>query len=628
MIKPIQSLRAFAVTIVVLFHLGISMFDRGYLGVDIFFTVSGFVIYLAYFNKIKQNSDIISFLNSRFFRLFPAYLVVAAIVVAYGFLFFLPADRSALVNDGLYSAFGAINIYYIFTTNYFSIDTEYRPFLHFWSLAVEQQYYFLFSIYIFLYLYTKKINFLKIAESENANLYFITSTTILSLVLSSYIRDIYSPADFFNPATRAWQFGIGMIFAEFARRKGADIESLNNISISIFIFNISILLLIYVSIVGVFDRLLYDQIIIAFLVAIISLISSTSIKKSKLDGNIFQWIGKISYSIYLVHWPIIVFYRFTVNRPFQWMEMVLLVALTLVMSALLHYCVEVPWKKWPVGKRWPRIATLSLVCAATLLSGKMVNAALYDQGDYNRRVEIRSVAGVRANIDSHCKRQSTNFNHGIICDIVTRPNAPVISIMGDSHVVPLVPALSEQSQYNIRLYIATGCLPLRKMAYNNHQQRVLCGHFFDTAFRQQPDGQLTILIARWNGYSDHVDSKQMIEKALAETMRKSRGPVRIMQQPYEFKELLPFAVSYLPAGQGLDRFKPAQGFFADGVPAVAGAVGLTKPEIIYTRPILCNMAGQSASEPNSCIYSHDRGLFYADDNHLLPTVASELSVVR
>lgn len=627
MIKPIQSLRAFAVIIVVLFHLNISVLERGYLGVDIFFTVSGFVIYMAYFEKIKRKRDIISFLSSRFFRLFPAYLVVTASVISFGYLLFLPADKNQLIIDGIYSVFSIINVYYIFTTNYFSIDTEYRPFLHFWSLAVEQQFYVIFSLYILMYLYAKNKNFLKIAQSPNANLYMIISITFVSFLLSGYLREIHSPADFFNPVTRSWQFGVGMIFAELSRRK-SDAHIPKNFHTSLVLFYGSTFLLFYVAIIGFFENLLYDQLIISLLVAVICVIASHSVKKSILDSDIVQWIGQVSYSVYLVHWPVIVFYRFTVNRPFEIFEMALLVAVTLAMSALLHYSVEIPWKKWPTGKRWPRFAALLLLCVAALAAGKIVSAALYSHDDYDRRTQIRNVAGTRADIDQYCKRQPTDYNHGIICDIMNNPGAPVISIMGDSHVVPLVPALRKQTKYSIRLYIATGCLPLRNMAYTNHQQRVLCSEFFDAAFKQQPDGRLVILVARWNGYSEHVGSKQAIEKALAETMRMSHGPIQIMQQPFEFKELLPFALSYMRDGLELYHFKPTQGFFADGIPTVGATDGPMQPEIIYTRQILCNMVKRSKTEPNACIYSQDRGLFYADDNHLLPTIASELNVVK
>ncbi len=625
MIKPIQSLRAFAVIVVLLFHLNIATFNRGYLGVDIFFTVSGFVIYISYINKINNGREILNFLKSRFFRLFPAYLVTSILTITFGIFFLLPQDMESIIVDGIFSIIGIINIYYLLTTNYFSIDADYRPFLHFWSLAVEQQYYIMFSLYTFGLIRLNRIFSNKITNNKNISLLLLLAISIFSFILSFFARKIYLPADFFNPFTRAWQFGIGMIFAQLTKNS-SNFSLRFNYKLILLGFYAALLLMFFVTMHGIFKNIIFDQLILACSVAIICYISSTSIKKSWVDGFIIQWIGKISYSLYLVHWPLIVFYQFTINRAFDPIEMIALTIVTFVLSAVLHYKVEVPWKSWPPRTFWRRLGWLTAALSMAALSGVLATKSLFNPADHNFRVAARQNAGIRANIDDYCVRRPAKFNHGIVCDIIVKQGAPTITIMGDSHVVPLVPALTRQAKYNITIYVQTGCLPLKGIIYKSYDQRVLCDRFFDAALNEQQAEQPLILVARWNGYFELVASKQNIVDALDRTVNGTRAKIAIVQQPYEFDQLLPFAVAYARSTDVIGSIKPRQGFFPDGFPHVS-AGALRTPKIIETRKTLCALSEKKRTTTNACFFSPDRGLFYADDNHLLPSIAAQLKIV-
>jgi peptidoglycan/LPS O-acetylase OafA/YrhL len=627
MINSIQGLRAYAVVIVLLYHLKIGLFSRGYLGVDIFFTISGFVIYLAYAEKMSQKDQIYEFLKGRFFRLFPAYFVTTVIVACISVSFLLPQDAYRDIIDSLYSLSNTVNIYYLLSINYFSVDSDYRPLLHLWSLSVEQQYYFGLAIFAYLLFLMRKYYENIFLYLSRFKILLLSVVIIVSLTLSWIVRGIYEPADFFNPVTRAWQFGIGMMAAELFTKLGeADANRFSKYNGTIFTTLILIALII-ASNFKLFSQNIFDQFVLSIVTSLLCFISALGASAKLLEAAVVQWLGKISYSLYLVHWPIIVFYRYLVNRAFNLTEIVGLALAAIGTAALLHYTVEAPWRSWSINNWRRRIFAFATSAVAFASVALALSHISFGGVDRDFRISARSVSGVRAEIDQHCIRRSGQNGHGIICEIKGRNAGPSLTLMGDSHLVPFVPSLAENAETDITLYISTGCLPLSGVKYVTYEHQSLCGNFFDKAWEEQPDGRPVILVARWNGYEALVRNPEHISSALDRTVARAKGVLSIVQQPHEYATQLPFAVGYSSSIRVLQHIRPRTVWFSDGIPPLLKAP-IKKPMLIMTRKQICDIPGTQVNENKNCFFSEKHGLFFSDDNHIVPSIAHRVRIIK
>ena len=203
--NDIDTLRAISVLSVIIFHIDNFVFPKGYLGVDIFFVISGYVITISIVNNFKKDSFSFSkFYLKRARRILPNLLFIILITTILASLILLTADLKRF-SESLVSALAFVsNFYFWLTGGYFSTNDQLKPLLHLWSLSVEEQFYLFFPIFLFfLYKIFKKIN------------YFLIGIIIVSLI--SFFLNLYflshSDTIFFLFPTRAWQFGIGSALA-------------------------------------------------------------------------------------------------------------------------------------------------------------------------------------------------------------------------------------------------------------------------------------------------------------------------------------------------------------------------------------------------------------------------------
>ena len=234
----LDGLRAIAVIAVIINHFNKELLASGYLGVDIFFVISGYVITSSLISRgINEFGTFISsFYKRRIKRLLPALI---AYIFPISFLIWIidPIPQAAL-RTGLTSIFGLSN-FYLFksATNYFAISTELNPFTHTWSLAVEEQFYFVFPIIIWLCSFNKNIS-----ESRR-NLFIILLTlSIPSLIAFIILYTNNQPAAYFLMPTRFWEIAFGSLTYIFFTEKSSLKEQINKLNPSIiFIFLISVL---------------------------------------------------------------------------------------------------------------------------------------------------------------------------------------------------------------------------------------------------------------------------------------------------------------------------------------------------------------------------------------------------
>jgi peptidoglycan/LPS O-acetylase OafA/YrhL len=356
--KEIQFLRAVAVTLVVLSHLGIGMFSGGFVGVDMFFVVSGFVIGLTMVNEQVTTGKVsfTRFFERRFFRIFPplSFMVVVMTVYAYFVVpftkaqdFFIQQARAALFSYG--------NFFYMFRKlDYFVQSGDITFFLHTWSLGVEEQFYIALPLVLGLLALIGR----GFDASQRIRIWtigFVVLGLASAVVMFGSSQESYGWFDpqfrpgflFYSPFTRAWEFFLGLLVAIAVLRYEQGKKYLGSVMrtvLSVF----SILVIVYVLVTRVDGN--GSQIPASALTALATGLLIFSLSGSKLDAQrffgigVFQAIGNSSYSIYLWHW-IGVSISLDLMRPDSSIDKTILVAASMLPAVISFRFIEQPFRK-------------------------------------------------------------------------------------------------------------------------------------------------------------------------------------------------------------------------------------------------------------------------------------------
>jgi len=302
----IDGLRALAVFSVIIYHakipfFGKHLFQGGFLGVDIFFVISGYLISFLILKELKTTNkfSFLNFYERRIRRIIPLLLLVIFVSILFAGYFFLPTSLIDFLKSVFFSICFSSNYYFYYTNQiYGSEDSLLKPLLHTWSLSVEEQFYILFPLFLWIiYKYFKKFLF-KI-------LIFIF---IISLISTEIISIYYPKINFYFLNVRIWELLSGSLLAYL---------QLNNYNKSYKLFNLLPTLgvfLIIISILFINDKIslpsIYSTPVVFGTCLIIRYTNKKEFVFRILSNKIFVFFGLISYSLYLWHYPIFTFYRY------------------------------------------------------------------------------------------------------------------------------------------------------------------------------------------------------------------------------------------------------------------------------------------------------------------------------
>lgn len=284
-------LRAVAVTAVVLFHFQINGFSGGYIGVDVFFVISGFLMTKIIVSKLYVNDfNLFDFLIRRAKRIIPALFFLTVILIIFGWFYLLPADYVILTKSVISSNLFISNFYFLNQPGYFSPSAHENLLLHTWSLSAEWQFYIIYPILLmgcFRYFAFKTVRL------------FILILTLFSLFLSVTLSSLYPNLSYYMLHTRGWEMLAGGVVFLYPLNKTSKTSNLTLI--------VS-LVLIFVPIFAFTSENVWPG-YLALLPVVGSMLllwgSNSSIMFFKF--GFFQYLGKISYSFYLWHWPIVAY---------------------------------------------------------------------------------------------------------------------------------------------------------------------------------------------------------------------------------------------------------------------------------------------------------------------------------
>ncbi len=318
-IDKLDFLRGISIIAVLLFHFDLLNFRYGYLGVDIFFLVSGFILTKIYFDRINNFKQLLNFYIKRFKRLFPLLSFITILTLLISIIFFLPSHLIMNAKHAFSAITFASNIIFWGETNYFDVASHYKPLLHTWSLSLEFQYYICVGIF---WLFINKI------FRKNLKAIIII---LLILIVTSISGNFYFSErinfNFYMLPFRGWEFGIGMLGAFlFKSQKLKSYFATYNFD---FIFLI-LIIFIFIDFFSLNYISLLPQLIICFIV-FCYLIFGSNLSKNNFIKSV-SLIGTASYPIYLVHWPILVIYSYSVFREIQEFERLLLLILSILMG--------------------------------------------------------------------------------------------------------------------------------------------------------------------------------------------------------------------------------------------------------------------------------------------------------
>ena len=325
----IDTLRGISVISVIIFHINNSFFPYGYLGVDLFFVISGYVISKSIASSFKnRNFSFYKFYLKRIKRILPALLLVLLISLISAAIILLSADLKRF-SESLIASLGFVsNFYFWLTGGYFSTNDQLKPILHLWSLSVEEQFYLFFPIFLFfLYRFFNQLKYYLIG---------IILVSIISFSLNLYFIS-HSDTVFFLFPARIWQFGIGASLALSPKLK------IKNLWVDTIYLILAAFLIIYNFLNTV--EFLPD----ATLMCIgLGLILFKKINEKNFLYNFFKikpliFTGLISYSLYLWHWPIISFLKYIYIEGIPYYIIFLSLVLIFILSILSWQFIEQPF---------------------------------------------------------------------------------------------------------------------------------------------------------------------------------------------------------------------------------------------------------------------------------------------
>ena len=329
----IDGLRAIAIIPVILFHLG--YLSNGYLGVDIFFVISGYLITGLVYNEVVENKfSILKFYERRIRRIFPLVLFTTLIAFLLGLIFMLPDDLENLSQSVFASNFSANNILMKITSaDYWAVKNDYKPLMHTWSLGIEEQFYLLYPV-IFFFLNGDKKKFI---------LPLLIFLTILSLTAFFNSTDVSSK--FYFLQYRFFELSIGGICAiYFSKRKGF-INSSKSQYILYLLISILVFLLFFNSIKSNDIKVLTTTILTAGILVLGGLhFENNSLYKVLISNRVFTGIGKISFSLYMWHQIVFAFSRYFLVDVITLNYAITLSIIVLVLSIISYFVIENPFR--------------------------------------------------------------------------------------------------------------------------------------------------------------------------------------------------------------------------------------------------------------------------------------------
>jgi peptidoglycan/LPS O-acetylase OafA/YrhL len=446
--SDIDGLRAIAVMLVVNFHGFPDVLRGGFIGVDIFFVISGFLITGIIARELDgRRFSLITFYNRRIRRIFPALIVLLATVMVPGWLWMLPAPYAQLSRDVAASAAFSANIALLVSSGYFDIEAAKKPLLHLWSLGIEEQFYLAWPLILMLAV-RLRWNLISVAAA----------IAIASFLLNVALIGSDPVATFYLPFTRAWELLAGGLLAcvwsridqsEWASNWRAAL-GLGLIAIALATLNVHRAFPGWWALLPVAGS------------ALLLSAPASWINARLLSWPPMVWIGLISYPLYLWHWPLLVMPAIIKFGPLTDIERELILLGCTFLAWGTYWFIERPFR---FGQPIPfKAASLAGAMAVVAIAGVVA----YQARGFDLRLpaEIRAMADVpeqTAQWRVHQCLLDLGHETAFAEDCVDRNRRPLLLVWGDSTAGALMPGLRKAQEargFGVAQLTASSCVPM------------------------------------------------------------------------------------------------------------------------------------------------------------------------
>lgn len=640
----IDGLRAVAVLPVLLFHGGVPGFAGGFVGVDVFFVISGYLISSIILEDLYAGRfSLLMFYERRVRRIIPALFAMLLVAMALGTLLLLPEDLMNLGQSAAAAALSLSNLLFWHETGYFDTAAEYKPLLHTWSLGVEEQFYILFPLILSLLF----------RGSRRVALAMLGLAALLSLALAELGP---RAAAFYLAPSRAWELLLGAFLAlgvvPAPARKGMR-DALSLAGLGLIAWSV-----VRLSPDTWFPGLAALPPCLGAALVIYAGASGTSLGGRLLSFAPLVFVGLISYSLYLWHWPLLVFARSYAARDLTTLEAAAVLALSGVVAALSWRWIERPFRGRRSVLSRPRLfATTGAVAAATVAAGLALHLSHGLPGRLPTSA-MRLADGVRERAaGAGCASPSLQaIQRADLCHIGAEAGTRVTFLLwGDSHAGMLRTALSSVAARTGRTGLfagSPGCPPLLDLdvltpgGADREPCREINGAVMRMALRQA-EIDTVVLAAHWSLYATGVRLSQpdgrrvrLLDARAAgdvspaneaafqrglrrtvETLAAAGKRVVLVGPVPEVEASVPWTLGLAAwRGQEVD-IRPSRSEFEARNHATLSTMlrlsGLGPVTVLHPESVLCDASRCRVEEGGRTLYS--------DDNHLSVSGATSLS---
>lgn len=643
--SEIDGLRAVAVLPVIFFHAGFKGFSGGFVGVDVFFVISGFLITsLLIEQKRNQTYSLISFYEKRARRILPAMYAVIFACLPFAWHVMDHAEFRSFGRSILAVLFFVSNIFFWKQTDYFDQAADLKPLLHTWSLGVEEQFYILFPLALSAVW----------AWSRRGRGFFFALMALISLIAAQVLSKAYPSANFFLPTSRVFELLIGSLgsFAIDAgvreKQDGVKGSLLSMLGMGLIIFS-----------VGYCDKNMPFPSLWALLPTTGTFLFLVFCPTQSFVGRVFSMplmrgVGLVSYSLYLWHQPLFAFKRLYALEALTPGDYIPLIILSVVLAILSWKYIEQPLRN---AKHFPlkRFIKMNAVAFGVLLIVGLFFGI-------PREIPFR-ISGERAQFLDASKDNAHHLliiegeecydrDVGNACILGDATQKPTLALWGDSHAGALTLSLHQYLKKNKRAayqFTKTGCPPARDLRRADQGDRDQCSSYSDKVMEKLHDATIetVIVAARYPIYAEQkrFDNKEggiepgedfVVWPAKREINALEERRDHVLQRYQEtFKELLalskkvvivypipevgfnvPKTLEKLYFKHGMKDFHITTSYdvFKERTKRVRNALdAIQNPNVfrIYPEKILCDTLIK-----DRCVVHHGKDVYYWDYDHL------------
>jgi peptidoglycan/LPS O-acetylase OafA/YrhL len=449
-IPQIQGLRALAALLVTLFHA--KWVSGGFIGVDIFYVISGFLITGLLLREIERTGTINfkEFYARRFKRLLPTSFFVLAITAVISWALIPATMRSSLGRDVIAASLYVSN--YLFAwwqADYQNLDATPSPVIHYWSLAVEEQFYFIWPMLILIF-----FTLAKALKNRIFLTYFVVAITLSSFIFSIYLTETSPIWAFYSLPTRAWELGLGallVLIPPIKTKKFVGLFGFTLLIISAFVFNEG----------TAFPGINAALPVLGTVLLLATINSWPPVLNDVANSRLFQWLGEISYPLYLWHWPLLVLPSTYLARPLEVYERVLAIIATILLADLTHRFIEEPFRSRKIAsvivyKKSAYVTVISVFMGVLIMFS---NSDRIDVSGVNGSVSLAQIKARPQVYDDGCHANYAQ-TQSAKCEYGNLDSKKVMVLYGDSHAAQWFPALLEianRSDYKLISLTKSAC---------------------------------------------------------------------------------------------------------------------------------------------------------------------------